>query len=106
MSDQVERYNQLLSLVKTTEDVCSFVDAVRSLPNKLQLLENTIDRMLKQMVECAILIRQYTGHGFGGEQHKHINKALTDNLVGSTYEADAFQQCPKDHIFQSSFALS
>ena len=48
------------------ESVYSFVDAIRLLPNKLQLLEDVICQILKQTVECAIFIREYTGHGFAG----------------------------------------
>jgi hypothetical protein len=51
----------------TMEDVYSFVDTIQSLPCKLQLLENIIAKILKQTVECAIFIREYTGHGFGCE---------------------------------------
>lgn len=48
-------------------DVYSFVDAIQTVPTKLQVLEDVITKILKQTVECAIFIRQYTGHGFGGE---------------------------------------
>jgi hypothetical protein len=49
------------------DNVYSFVDVVRSVPNKLQLLEDIIAKILRQTVECAIFIREYTGHGFAGE---------------------------------------
>lgn len=49
------------------EDVYSFVDVIQSLPNKLQVLEDIIAKILKQTVECAIFVRQYTGYGFGGQ---------------------------------------
>lgn len=48
------------------EDVFCFVDAVRSMPEKMQILDNIITDILKQTVECAIFIREYTGNGFGG----------------------------------------
>jgi hypothetical protein len=48
------------------DNVCSFVDDVRLIPNKLQRLSDVIGDILKQMVECAIFIREYTGHGFAG----------------------------------------
>jgi hypothetical protein len=48
------------------EEVYSFVDTIQTVPNKLQLLEDVIAKILKQTVECAIFIREYTGHGFGG----------------------------------------
>ena len=49
------------------ENVYSFVDAIQSLPNKLQLLENVITQIFKQTVECGIFIREYTGRGFAGK---------------------------------------
>ena len=52
------------------EDVYSFVDATESFRNKVKVLEKTIGEILKQTVECAIFIREYTGHGFGGELQK------------------------------------
>jgi hypothetical protein len=48
------------------DNVCSFVDDVRLIPNKLQRLSDIIADILKQTVECAIFIREYTGHGFAG----------------------------------------
>jgi hypothetical protein len=68
MRDQFERDKPLVNLVKTIEGVCSFVDIVRSLPNKLHLLEDVIDKILKQTVECTVFIGEYTGHGFGGDR--------------------------------------
>jgi hypothetical protein len=50
------------------EDVYSFVEATESFRNKVEVLEKTINKILKQTVECAIFIREYTGHGFGGER--------------------------------------
>jgi hypothetical protein len=68
MRGQLERDSKLVGLVQTMEDVYSFVEASDSFQNKVQLLEETISRILKQTVECAIFIREYTGHGFTGEQ--------------------------------------
>jgi hypothetical protein len=50
------------------ENVYSFVEASDSFQHKVQVLEETIHRILKQTVECAIFIREYTGHGFTGLQ--------------------------------------
>jgi hypothetical protein len=65
---QFERDSKLVGLVQTMEDVYSFVEASDSFQEKVQLLEDAIGRILKQTVECAIFIREYTGHGFAGEQ--------------------------------------
>jgi len=54
------------------DNVCSFVNDVRLIPNKLQHLSDVIGDILKQTVECAIFIREYTGHGFAGACHQLI----------------------------------
>ena len=89
MRGQLERDRQLVGLMRAMEDFCSFVDVVRALPNKIQLLEDVLDQTLKQTVECAIFIREYTGHGFGGEHRGHMHAMAKDELVRSTCKADA-----------------
>jgi len=69
---QLERDKDVIDLVKAMGDVYTFVDAIQSLPNKLKLLEAIIRNILNQTVECAIFIREYTGHGFGGERRRKI----------------------------------
>lgn len=64
---QFERDKKLVDLVSVMADVYSFVDAIQTVPSKVQLLEDIIAKILKQTVECAIFIREYTGHGFGCE---------------------------------------
>jgi hypothetical protein len=68
MKGQLERDSRIVGLVQTMENVYSFVEASDSFQHKVQVLEDTINRILKQTVECAIFIREYTGHGFTGEQ--------------------------------------
>ena len=48
-------------------EVYLFVNTIQSVLNKLQLLEDIVAKILQQTVECAIFIREYTGHGFAGE---------------------------------------
>jgi hypothetical protein len=66
LKGQIDRDRRIFDLVETMEDVYSFVDVVKSLPKKLEILEDVIVKILKQTVECAIFIREYTGHGFAG----------------------------------------
>jgi hypothetical protein len=61
-----------MGLVETMEEVCSFVDVIKSVPNRLQHLEDIINDILKQMVECSIFIREYTGHGFACMQFIYL----------------------------------
>ena len=67
MKGQLDRDVELVGLVNAMEDVYSFVEASESFQDKVHVLQRTIDKILKQTVECAIFIREYTGHGFGGE---------------------------------------
>ena len=62
------RDKKVIDLVADLESVYSFVDAIETLPDKVQVLGNTIKRLFIQTVECAMFIREYTGKGFGGRQ--------------------------------------
>jgi len=68
--EQLERDAKLVTLVMTMEDVYQFVEVSDSFQKKISLLERTVDNILKQTVECTIFIREYTGHGFGGEHRE------------------------------------
>jgi hypothetical protein len=65
------------------KDVCSFADTIQSIPKKLQLLEDIITKILKQIVECAIFIREYTGRGFSGQHPSVYTEALDPDVVYS-----------------------
>ena len=80
LKSQIDRDRSICELVMGMEEVYSFVDVVRSLPNKLELLEDIIVKILKQTVECAIFIREYTGNGFGGKKSRFSRNAdVTDD---------------------------
>ena len=76
---QLDRDQSICNLVLTMESVYSFVEAIQSVPDKLEILEEVIVKILKQTVECAIFIREYTGHGFGGNDYKISCDALFIN---------------------------
>jgi hypothetical protein len=99
---QVERDKMLVNLMKTMEDVYSFVEATDSFQRKVNLLEKTINKILKQTIECAIFIREYTGRGFGGDHRAFkctvkVTNELTGRLLKQTFTnteqkiADLFQ---------------
>jgi hypothetical protein len=52
------------------EDVYSFVDDSKSFQNKVEVLENTISKILEQTVKFMVYIHEYTGHGFRGYYSK------------------------------------
>jgi hypothetical protein len=80
VKSQLERDAKVIGLAKTMEDVYSFVEASDSFKQKVQLLEETIEKILKQTVECAIFIREYTGHGFGGELIMYARISINVNI--------------------------
>ncbi|KAJ6565679.1 hypothetical protein B0H10DRAFT_1081013 [Mycena sp. CBHHK59/15] len=61
---QQETDDKLLKLVTTMVDVYSFVDDVEFLAQKIKRLEDTVMATVKQTVECALFIQEYTGSGF------------------------------------------
>ncbi|KAJ7857483.1 hypothetical protein B0H14DRAFT_2507408, partial [Mycena olivaceomarginata] len=60
---QQDMDEKVLELVRTMAEVYSFVDDVESL-EKVKRLKDVVVEITKQTVECAIFIREYTGHGF------------------------------------------
>jgi uncharacterized protein YwgA len=62
---QQDMDEKVLELVQTMAEVYSFVDDVESL-EKVKRLKDVVVEITKQTVECAIFIREYTGHGFSG----------------------------------------
>ncbi|KIM86542.1 hypothetical protein PILCRDRAFT_4470 [Piloderma croceum F 1598] len=67
VSGHFGRKKKLIGLVMAMEEVYSFVNAIEAVPDKLQLLPDIIFKILQQTVECVIFIREYIGHGFGGQ---------------------------------------
>ncbi|KIM82890.1 hypothetical protein PILCRDRAFT_7772 [Piloderma croceum F 1598] len=89
---QIERDQNLIDLVMTMDDVCSFVDEVQLIPNKLERLTDIIADILKQTVECAIFIREYTGHGFTARVVKQTFSNTGQAIKDLTYHLNALKQ--------------
>ncbi|KAJ7117517.1 hypothetical protein C8R44DRAFT_707884 [Mycena epipterygia] len=66
VKQQQETDEKIVELVQTMETMFSFVEDTESLPRKIKGLEDTCLAIVKQTVECAIFIREYTGKGFRG----------------------------------------
>ncbi|KZP23203.1 hypothetical protein FIBSPDRAFT_930720 [Athelia psychrophila] len=64
---QVAIDQSVADLASTMQGTYSFVDALEAVPSKIPLLEDIIQRIFIQTVECAIFIREYSGHGFAVE---------------------------------------
>ena len=63
---QLDRDKKICDLVTVMKEVYSFVDALATYPEKIEILEVTILAILKQTVECTFFIREYCNQGFRG----------------------------------------
>jgi hypothetical protein len=57
------------------DNLYAFVLAVKELPAKIKHFEDVIGKIIKQTVECAVFIREYTGNGFVGKNYTGIVKS-------------------------------
>ncbi|KZP23194.1 WD40 repeat-like protein [Athelia psychrophila] len=78
---QVAIDQSVADLFQTMQDVYGFVDAIKAVPSKIQHLEKIIQRILIQTAECGNLIREYSGHGFGGRLLRETMGASTPAKV-------------------------
>ena len=59
------RDQMILDLVKTMEETYSFVALTDELKSN-SVLQNVVEQILKQTIECGYFIQEYVRHGFGG----------------------------------------
>ncbi|KZP27242.1 hypothetical protein FIBSPDRAFT_948851 [Athelia psychrophila] len=78
---QVAIDQSVADLFQTMQDVYGFVDAIKAVSSKIQHLEKIIQRILIQTAECGNLIREYSGHGFGGRLLRETMGASTPAKV-------------------------
>ncbi|KAF7987073.1 hypothetical protein HWV62_229 [Athelia sp. TMB] len=71
----------IVDLANTMQEVYSFVDAIEAVPSKITQLEDIIQRIFVQTVECTIFIREYSGHGFAGRILRETMGASTSAKV-------------------------
>jgi hypothetical protein len=62
---QQNRDQKILDLVTTMEDTYSFVDSMDEL-KKNHVLQDIVEQILKQTIECGYFIQGYMRHNFGG----------------------------------------
>ncbi|KAJ7353300.1 hypothetical protein DFH08DRAFT_856466 [Mycena albidolilacea] len=77
VKQQQQTDEKIVELVRTMVTTYSFVEDIESLPKKIKGLEDTCLAIVKQTVECAIFIREYTGKGFGD---RLVAQALSDGV--------------------------
>ncbi|KZP27192.1 hypothetical protein FIBSPDRAFT_1001759 [Athelia psychrophila] len=80
---QVAIDQSVADLASTMQGTYSFVDALEAVPSKIPLLEDIIQRIFIQTVECAIFIREYSGHGFAGRLLRETMGASTPAKVAA-----------------------
>lgn len=66
VSNQIKMDAKLIELVRAMTETFAFLQDARSLPDKVQNLENSINDLLKQITECCYFVRQYTRPGLIG----------------------------------------
>ena len=62
---QQDRDQKILNLVMTMEGTYSFVDSMEEL-RKNHVLQDIVEQILKQTIECGYFIQEYMRHNFGG----------------------------------------
>ncbi|KAF8173358.1 hypothetical protein K438DRAFT_2051378, partial [Mycena galopus ATCC 62051] len=66
VKEQHETDSKVVKLILAMVEVYSFAKDVKYLTEKIKSLETTVTAIGLQTLECAIFIREYTGHGFTG----------------------------------------
>jgi hypothetical protein len=59
------RDKKILGLVLTMEETYCFVASTDELMNN-PVLQDIVEQILKQTIECGYFIQEYTRHNFGG----------------------------------------
>ncbi|KAJ7033060.1 hypothetical protein C8F04DRAFT_1235038, partial [Mycena alexandri] len=101
---QQEADEKLLDLVKTMDEVYSFVGDIDFVTQKIKSVEDKALAILKQTVECALFIQEYTAHGFSNRTVRttlnHADKQI-EKLVAALH--DLKRSFEGDLIVQSLF---
>jgi hypothetical protein len=62
---QQNRDRKILDLITTMEDTYSFMDSMDEL-RKNRVLQDIVEQILKQTIECGYFIQEYMRHNFRG----------------------------------------
>ncbi|KAJ7876523.1 hypothetical protein B0H14DRAFT_2501365, partial [Mycena olivaceomarginata] len=81
VKEQRETDDKVLELGQTMVEVYAFVEDVDILSHRIKHLDNVVTAILEQTFECALFIREYTGHGFGG-------RLVRNNWTNTTQQID------------------
>ncbi|KAJ7190110.1 hypothetical protein GGX14DRAFT_546974 [Mycena pura] len=84
---QKETDEEIVKLVKAMVKLYSSAGNTKVLPQKIKSLESTVTEIAKQTLECAMFIREYTGHGFPGRLFRSTFANVTQKKIGDLSEA-------------------
>ncbi|KAJ7721990.1 hypothetical protein B0H16DRAFT_1473561 [Mycena metata] len=102
MKQQQDTDEKLLELIDTMNEVYSFVGDVDFLVEKIRSVEEKTLTIVKQTVECALFIQEYTARGFTSrairstwnDAEKNIEKLCTTMRdMKRSFEGDLTVQC-------------
>ncbi|KAJ7235794.1 hypothetical protein C8J57DRAFT_1530491 [Mycena rebaudengoi] len=79
---QQETDSKALELVQTMVEVYLFVEDLDFLSSKIKPLENVVQEIIKQTVECAIFIREYVAQGFSGRLKRDALSKTSQKIDG------------------------
>ncbi|KAJ7665615.1 WD40 repeat-like protein [Mycena rosella] len=82
---QKETDDQIIKLVETMAEVYSFVEEIDFLPQKIKSLEDKSLAIVKQTVECALFIQEYTVNGF-------CNRAIRNTWMQADRQIDELSE--------------
>ncbi|KAF9056729.1 WD40-repeat-containing domain protein [Rhodocollybia butyracea] len=90
---QKETDEDVCRLVQTMAEVYTFAKDIKSASEKITRLETTVYALVKQTGECALFIREYTGHGFGVRLLKNVLSEDSDKIKGFINAFQKFGEC-------------
>ena len=79
MKGQQDRDQKISSLVRTMEETYSFVALVDEL-KKNPVLQDVVEQILKQTIECGFFIQEYARHNFAGKWKRSGESLIWPNI--------------------------
>jgi len=86
---QQAREKQILDLIRTMENTYSFMVSVDELKSHI-FLQDIVEQILKQMIECGYFIQEYTRRNFG---ESDIFSDIDDQIAFLNYDYHWWNEC-------------
>ncbi|OCB85826.1 WD40 repeat-like protein [Sanghuangporus baumii] len=97
-----ETDRKVIALVRSLGEAFSFVCEAQTLKDRAASLQQPIDRLIKQTIECCLFVRQYTDHGFVGRMFDIDKSDKLDKFERTL--ANLKQQIDSGLIIHTAFA--